>query len=57
MVDIVSSAISRRTWDMGGRMDQETYEKWPVWARLFVIIGLSALLWGGIISAAIALFG
>ena len=36
--------------------DAASYEKWPVWARLVVIVGLSALLWGGIISAAIALF-
>ena len=56
MVDIANAALSRRTWEMGGRMDQDSYEKWPVWARLVVIVGLSALLWGGIISAAIALF-
>jgi hypothetical protein len=38
------------------RSDQDAYDKWPVWARLSVIVGLSALLWWGIISAAIALF-
>ena len=31
--------------------------KWPVWARLVIITGLSALLWAGIISALVALFG
>ena len=31
--------------------------KWPVWARLLVIVGLSALLWAGIISGMMALFG
>lgn len=34
-----------------------TQEKWPVWARLAVIVGMSALLWAGIISGIMALFG
>jgi hypothetical protein len=28
--------------------------KWPVWIRLIVIIGLSALLWAGIIYSLMA---
>jgi hypothetical protein len=31
-------------------------EKWPVWLRLIVIIGLSAALWTGIISIAVTIF-
>jgi uncharacterized heparinase superfamily protein len=31
--------------------------KWPVWAQLLVIVGISALLWAGIISGIVALFG
>lgn len=31
-------------------------EKWPVWLRLVVIIGLSASLWACIIFAALAVF-
>ena len=31
-------------------------EKWPVWLRLVVIIGLSAALWTGIISIAVTIF-
>lgn len=34
-----------------------TNGKWPVWARLVIIVGLSALLWAGIISGIMALFG
>ena len=56
MVDIANVAISHRGWDASVRSDQDAYDKWPVWARLSVIVGLSALLWWGIISAAIALF-
>jgi len=33
------------------------HDKWPVWARLVVIVGMSALLWAGIISGIMALFG
>ena len=43
--------------DTGANAEQETYDKWPVWARLVIIVGLSALLWAGIISALVALFG
>jgi len=32
-------------------------EKYPVWTRLIIIAGLSALLWDGIINGMIALFG
>lgn len=56
MVDIANATLSRGRWEADACTDQEPYEKWPVWARLVVIVGLSALLWGGIISAAIALF-
>ncbi len=57
VVDIANVAISPRGWDASVRSDQDAYDdKWPVWARLSVIVGLSALLWWGIISAAIALF-
>ena len=56
VVDIASTTVSHRTWEAGSRAEPETYEKWPVWARLLVIVGLSVLLWGGIISAAVALF-
>lgn len=57
MVDIANAAIARRGWNAGAHSDQETYDKWPVWARLIIIVGLSALLWAGIISALVALFG
>lgn len=57
MVDIANATMPRHTWETGARMEGDTYDKWPVWARLIVIVGLSALLWGGIISAAVALFG
>ena len=57
MVDIANAAIAHRGWDAGAHIDQEAYDKWPVWARLLIIVGLSALLWAGIISAAVALFG
>ena len=57
MVDIANAAIARRGWNAGVHSDQETYDKWPVWARLGIIVGLSALLWAGIISALVALFG
>ena len=57
MVDIANATMPRHTWDAGARVDRDTYDKWPVWARLIIIVGLSALLWGGIISAAVALFG
>lgn len=32
-------------------------DKWPVWSRLVIIVGLSSLLWAGIISAAVGVFG
>ncbi|KJS37399.1 MAG: hypothetical protein VR74_08815 [Hyphomonas sp. BRH_c22] len=35
----------------------EVDSKWPIWARLVVIVGMSALLWAGIISGVMALFG
>ena len=57
MVDIANASIAHRTWDTGANAEQETYDKWPVWARLEIIVGLSALLWAGIISALVALFG
>ena len=57
VVDIANATVARRAWDRDVRAESETYDKWPVWARLVVIIGLSALLWAGIISAVIALFG
>jgi hypothetical protein len=40
-----------------GRIEGNRHDKWPVWARIVVIVGLSALLWAGIISGAMALFG
>ena len=43
--------------DLGQYDDVRSDEKWPVWARMLVIIGLSALLWTGIISAVVALIG
>lgn len=57
MVDIANAAIAHRVWESGARADQEPYDKWPIWARLIIIVGLSAMLWAGIISAAVALFG
>nr|WP_321510431.1 hypothetical protein [uncultured Hyphomonas sp.] len=57
MVDIANASIAHRTWDTGANAEQETCDKWPVWARLVIIVGLSALLWAGIISALVALFG
>lgn len=49
----LDSQIRGDAADFGG----STHSKWPVWARLAVIIGMSALLWAGIISAVMALFG
>ncbi len=47
---------------LGGAPDAEfsqlmdySDEKWPVWLRLIIIIGLSAALWTGIISIAVTL--
>lgn len=57
VVDLANATIAHRGWDAGIHAEQETYDKWPVWARLLIIVGLSALLWAGIISAAVALFG
>lgn len=56
MVDIANAAIAHRGWETSIHAEQETYTKWPVWARLAIIVGLSAMLWAGIISAVIALF-
>lgn len=57
MVDLANATIARRGWEASVHADKEAYDKWPVWARLIIIVGLSALLWAGIISAAVALFG
>lgn len=57
VVDIANATIAHRGWDAGIQAEKETYDKWPVWARLLIIVGLSALLWAGIISSAVALFG
>lgn len=57
MVDIANASIARRNWETGAHAEQEAYDKWPVWARLVIIVGLSALLWAGIISAVVALLG
>tara|TARA_R110001583_G_scaffold185242_3_gene345217 strand:- start:376 stop:549 length:174 start_codon:yes stop_codon:yes gene_type:complete len=57
VVDIANATIAHRGWDAGIHAEQESYDKWPVWARLLIIVGLSALLWAGIISAVVALFG
>ncbi|KCZ56042.1 hypothetical protein HY30_07240 [Hyphomonas chukchiensis] len=32
-------------------------DKWPVWARLLIIVSLSALMWAGIIAGMVSLFG
>ena len=56
VVDIANAAIAQRAWSAGPHMDQDVYDKWPVWARLVTIVGLSAMLWAGIISAVVALF-
>ena len=34
----------------------ETMDKWPVWARLLIIVGLSASLWALIILGVMAIF-
>ncbi|KCZ94487.1 hypothetical protein HJO_03895 [Hyphomonas johnsonii MHS-2] len=39
------------------QFDEVVHGKWPAWVRLLVIIGLSALLWTGIISGIVALVG
>ena len=41
--------------DVGGEIDG--IEKWPVWLRLIIIVGLSASLWAGILSGISALLG
>jgi len=56
VVDIANAAIAHRVWESGSRVEQDAYDKWPIWARLVIIVGLSAMLWAGIISAAVALF-
>lgn len=56
VVDIANATLSRGRWESEACAEETQYEKWPVWARLITIVSLSALLWGGIISALIALF-
>lgn len=55
VVDIATATIAHRAWEAGPRLDQDNYDKWPVWARLVTIVGLSTLLWAGIISAVVAI--
>ena len=40
-----------------GYINHGTPNKWPVWARLLIIVGLSALMWAGIIAGMVSLFG
>ncbi|HPE47194.1 MAG TPA: hypothetical protein PLR76_02310 [Hyphomonas sp.] len=56
VVDVANASVSHRAWEIDARAEQDNYEKWPVWVRIVVIIGLSALLWAGIISGVTALF-
>ena len=49
----IDSQIRGEATGFGGAV----HGKWPVWARLVVIVGMSALLWAGIISGIMALFG
>ncbi len=56
LIDVVSAAIMPRSWELDSRIEPETYDKWPVWARLIIIVGLSGLLWAAIISGIMALF-
>lgn len=44
------------SWEQLASYEAEQ-DKWPVWARLLIIGGLSLLLWFGIIAAAVILFG
>lgn len=57
MVDVANATVSSRAWELDARIEQDTYEKWPVWVRLIVIVGLSALLWAAIISGVVAILG
>ncbi|MEZ5998296.1 MAG: hypothetical protein R3B98_06345 [Hyphomonas sp.] len=57
MVDVANAAVSSRAWEQDARIGRSNDEKWPVWVRLVIIIGLSALLWAGIISGVIAVLG
>ncbi|MEZ5945771.1 MAG: hypothetical protein R3C13_12330 [Hyphomonas sp.] len=57
MVDVTNATVSSRSWELDTRIERDTYEKWPVWVRLVVIVGLSALLWAGIISLVVAVLG
>ena len=40
-----------------GYINNGAPDKWPVWARLLIIVGLSALMWAGIIAGMVSLFG
>ena len=40
-----------------GYIDKGAPDKWPVWARLLIIVSLSALMWAGIIAGMVSLFG
>ncbi len=54
---MIASATLPRAASFPARPAHYDDAKWPVWARLIIIVGLSTLLWAGIISAAAALFG
>ena len=53
----VDYSLGAQTRSESGHFADSPDGKWPVWARLLVIVGLSALLWAGIISGIMALFG
>jgi hypothetical protein len=53
----VEYALDAKSRMESAGFDETDQDKWPVWARLLVIVGLSALFWAGIISAIMALFG
>ena len=50
MADLANTTMTRDAWDSVPVFEQENYGKWPVWVRILVIVGLSVLLWAGIIS-------
>ena len=55
MMHLTPDAQSIGGFDHAQPAGAETADKWPVWLRILTIVGLSALLWYGIISAIMAL--
>ena len=49
MMHLAADPGSVRAYNNDVSTDIQRFEKWPVWLRLIIIVGLSAGLWAGII--------